>query len=162
MKSKIDELDAEQSLKRLRMAEPSPELRARVLAAARQEWQKPVPVSAWQPFRRPLLAIAASLVIAAAGSWMNSTLVSLPAVASTSHAEEPQWKELEIAGLPIRLYLLPGAGAIRGEEAIATLELHLQQMNDMLNPRRNEPAIPASGGQTKQFRQKTMIQSSSC
>ena len=51
----------EQQLHRFRRPDPSPELRARVLAAARQAWGKPPPASAWAPLQRSLLAIAAAL-----------------------------------------------------------------------------------------------------
>lgn len=126
----------EQNLERFRLAPPSPELRARVLAAARQEWDKPVPVSAWQSLQRPLLAIAASLVIAAAGGWGNHRLAAPAVVASAPPAEPAP-------------FIHPGAKYVIRKAAMATLGPHQRQSFEIFEDFRK----PAPGPLTRQYRQ---------
>ena len=142
----------EHRLQRFRLPTPSPELRARVLAAARQEWNKPAPVSAWQVLRRPLLAIAASLVIAAAGGWANHRLVS-PVVAAAGPAPSPvkiEGQALVLAEPPAPpLFIHPGAKYVIRKAAMATLGPQQRQSIKILEGCRK----PAPGPLTRLFRQ---------
>jgi hypothetical protein len=152
----------EQQLERFHLAPPSPELRARVLGAAHQEWNKPAPVSAWAPLKRSLLAIAASLVIAAAGSWANHRLVSPMTVAASQAAEEPRWKQVGIAGLPAPLFIPPVHGYASREATTAALQSRQTQMRELMELMPPPPAAPAPNGQTRQFRQNLPCTTSCC
>jgi len=142
----------EQQLQRFRLPPPAPDLRARVLAAARQEWNKPAPVSIWQLFRRPLLAIAAALVIAAAGSWTNRRMVS-PAVAAAVPAPPPEeiqeQKLVLVDPPPPPPFIHPGAKYAIRKAAMATLGPVQRQSFKILEDHRK----PAPGPLTRPVRQ---------
>ena len=145
----------ERNLERFRLAPPAPELRARVLAAARQEWDKPAPASEWAPLKRPLLAIAAALVLAAAGSWTNQRLVS-PAV------QAPAWKPVVFAGgIPSRFATL-GSGFVDPKAALAAIQLRHDQMRKLTETIPAPAAAPAPDGQTRQYRQNPPGPASCC
>ena len=145
----------EQNLERFRLAPPSPDLRARALAAARQEWVKPAPASEWAPLKRSLLAVAASLVLAAAGSWTNQRLVS-PAV------QAPAWQPVVFAGgIPSRFVTL-GRGFVDPKAALAAIQLRHDQMRNLMNKAPLPTAVPAPDGQTRQFRQNPPGPASRC
>lgn len=151
----------EQVLRPFRLPEPSPELRARVLAAAREEWNRPASVSAWWTLRRPLLAVAASLVLAAFGSWANQRLTAPGAVASAPPAAESPWVSVEIAGLPTPLFIHAG-GQADPRAAIAALQSRQIQMRELLERIPALPAAPTPNGQTREFRQKHSCAASCC
>lgn len=143
----------EQVLQQFHLPEPSPELRARVLAAARQEWNRPAPVSAWWTLRRPLLAIAASLVLLAAGNWANLRLISSTAVASAPPAAASPWASVEIAGLPAPLFIHAGGGPADPRAASAALQSRQIQMRELMDRIPSPPAAPAPNGQSHLPRQ---------
>ena len=143
----------EQVLQQFRLAPSSPELRARALAAAREEWNRPDPASAWWTLRRPLLAIAASLVLVAAGSWTNGKLVSPMTVSAARPAGSTQSQELEFAGRPNPQFGQIGTRFVDPKAATAALQMRQDQIRELLDPARLPTAAPAPNGQTRQFRQ---------
>lgn len=145
----------EQNLERFRLAPPSSELRARVLAAARQEWGQPVPASEWAPLKRPLLAIAASLVLAAAGSWTNHRLVSPAVVASAPpSAENIPEQELVQAEPPTPPpFIHPGAKYPIRKAAMAALGTQQNQALDLLEEYRGPAGIGTAPSHSRPFRQ---------
>lgn len=149
----------EQYLQRSRLAQPSPDLRARSLAAARKEWNRPVPLSAWQTFRRPLLAVAASLVLVVAGSWINHRLTASATVAAVCPVQAPPAPALELAGLPLPPSLRLSANPIITAAALQARQL---QMRELLETPFSPAATPAPNGQTQQFRQNTSRTTSCC
>ena len=143
----------EQRLQRFRLPAPSPELRARVLAAARQEWDQPTPAPAWAPLHRSLLAIAAALVLAAAGSWTNHRLVFPAGTASAQAAAAPAWKTAPYAGLTAPRFVPPIGQFVNPKAATAALQSRQHQLRDLMERAPRPPVHPAPDGQTRQFRQ---------
>lgn len=152
----------EQQLQRFRLATPSSELRARVLAAAREEWQRPAPASAWVSLRRSLLAVAAALVLLAAGSWANQRLTAPGAMASAPPAATSPWVAVELAGLPVPLFVHAGGGQIDPRAASAALQSRQIQMRELMDRSPAPPAAPAPNGQTREIRQKRSCVASCC
>ena len=143
----------EQQLHRFRRPDPSPELRARVLAAARQAWGKPPPASAWAPLQRSLLAIAAALVLAAAGSWTNHRLVSPSGTASAQAADAPAWKPATYAGLSAPRFVPASGQFVNPKAATAALQSRQLQLRDLMERAPRPPVNPAPGEQTRPRRQ---------
>ena len=142
--------DPEQVLQQFRLPPPSPELRARVLAAARQKWNCPAPASAWTPLRRPLQAIAASLVLLAVGNWANHRLTAPATVASSTPAAESQWISMELTGFTsLRTFRAP----MDSRAALAALQSRQIQIHELLQNNPVPSPAPAPGSQTRQYRQ---------
>ncbi len=152
----------EKVLQQFRIAPPTTELRARALAAARQEWKAPAPVSAWQPLHRPLLAVAAALVLLAAGNWANQRLISSTAVASAPPAAASPWGSVEMAALPSPLHVRSGAGPVAPRAVRAALQSRQNQMRELMNPIPYPPAVSAPNGQSHLPRQMFHPPSSCC
>ena len=152
----------EQLLQQFRLPPPSTELRARILAAARQEWDKPSPASEWAPLKRPLLAIAASLVLLAAGSWANHRLTEPFSVASARPAAESPWISMELAGIPAPLFVRSGRAPVDPRATIAALQSRQTQIHELLQDTPVPSPAPASDGQTRQYRQNFILVASCC
>ncbi len=147
----------EQLLQRFCLPDPSPELRARVFAAARQEWNALAPASEWAPLQRSLLAIAAALVVAFAGSWINQRLTATASAASTRPAAASQIHEWELAGLPAPFPVsLRTAGAAG---TAAALQARHDQLIDLLHPARI-PSTPPNG--QSRWRRQNSVPAASC
>ncbi|MDD4118183.1 MAG: hypothetical protein PHI39_08230 [Kiritimatiellae bacterium] len=139
----------EEQLQRFRLPAPAPELRAHILAAAREEWQRPAPASDWVTLRRPLLAVAASLVLLAAGGWANQRLAAPATFASARPADSGQLQTPELPGLPPPRF-------ITARTAPPTLTAAaLQARHDLLNVLMDfpEPRAIAPNGQSRLIRQ---------
>jgi hypothetical protein len=143
----------EQFLQQFRLPPPAPELRARALAAAREEWDRPSPASIWVSLRRPLLAVAASLVLLAAGHWTNQRLLSSIAVASAPPAATSLWVPVEMAGLPAPLFLHAAGGPADPRAARTALLSRQNQMRELMERIPSPPAAPAPNGQSHLPRQ---------
>ena len=152
----------EQVLQQFRLSSPTPALRARILAAAHQEWDKPAPVSAWPSLRRPLLAIAASLVLLAAGHWTNHRLTAPTSVASARPTAESQWISMELADIPAPLFVRSGRAPVDPRAIIEALQSRQTQMRELMQDTPVPPPAPASDGQTRQYRQNLILVASCC
>ena len=152
----------EQLLQQFRLPLPSTELRARILAAARQEWDKPSPASEWAPLKRPLLAVAAALVLLAAGNWTNQRLTAPGAVASAPPAPASPWISVEMAGLPAPLYVHSRGGSTDPRATRAALQSRQTQMRELLAPTPAPQPAPAPNGQTRRKRQNGFWIASCC
>ena len=152
----------EQVLQQFRLPPPTPELRARVLAAARNEWQRPVPVSAWTSLRRPLQAVAAALFLLAAGSWANHRLTTPGIVASARPTPASPWISVEMAGLPAPLYVHSRGGSTDPRATRAALQSRQTQMRELMDPAPAPPTAPAPNGQTRRNRQNGFCVASCC
>ena len=140
----------EQLLQQFRLPPPSTELRARILAAARAEWNAPAPVSAWTSLRRPLQAVAAALVLLAAGNWTNHRLTEPATIASAEPAAESQWISMELTGFTaLRTFRAP----MDSRAALAALQSRQIQIRELLKNNPVPSPAPASGSQTRQYRQ---------
>ncbi|MBP7427912.1 MAG: hypothetical protein KBC05_00705 [Candidatus Hydrogenedentes bacterium] len=150
----MKQIPDDSALRAFRLAEPAPELRARVLAAARQEWEKPAAASEWARLTNPLRALAASIAVAVVGHWANSRLAASP-YAAVACVHEPLPRELtELAGRPSG-FLFPVAPA-------ADLSTRWVQLRDLLESPPPPPDLPARQGQTHDYRQKTSRPASYC
>ena len=151
--------DPEQILQQFRLPPPSPELRARVLAAARQEWNCPAPASAWISLRRPLQAVAAALVLLAAGNWTNHRLTEPATLASSAPAAESQWISMELTGFTsLRTFRAP----MDSRAALAALQSRQIQIHELLQSNPVPSPAPAPGSQTRQYRQISISVASCC
>lgn len=139
-------------LQQFRLPPPSPTLRARVLAAARNEWQRPVPVSAWTSLRRPLQAVAAALVLLAAGNLANHRLTtpSTFAAAQLTQKIQPQGADIALLSVP---RFMPTGNAASPEAISAALQSRHTQMRNLVDAGPTPPSAPAPNGQTRHFRQ---------
>ena len=151
----------EKVLQQFRLPPPSAELRARVLAAARNEWQRPVPVSAWTSLRRPIQAVAAALVLLAAGSWANHRLTAPSTFAAAQPAPKPQPQGVDIA-LLCGSRFMPSGNAANPEAISAALQSRHTQMRNLVDACPTPPPAPAPNGQTRQFRQFSPRAASCC
>jgi hypothetical protein len=152
--------DPEQDLKRFRLSPPAPELRAQVLAAARREWSRPSLPRTWPSSQRPLLAIAASILIVAGSHWLNALLV-IPAEAWPPRAAVSAVDAESIfADLPaaLALYEIPPAADSRALVIVLeTRRTQLQLLRELIP----EPPVPSFPGPlSRQFRQIPPWQSS--
>ena len=152
----------EQLLQQFRLSPTTPELRARVLAAARKEWNTPSSVSDWAPLKRSLLAIAASLLLLAAGDWANHRLTAPASVASARPAAEAPWISMELAGIPAPLFVRYGRAPVNPRAALAALQSRQTQIHELLQDTPVPPSVPASDGQTRQHRQNLIPVASCC
>lgn len=155
------EHDVVKSLERLRLAEPGGEFKDRVLSAARREWSAHAAgekaIAWWQPLARPAFALAASLVIAVAGGWVNDAIVRQPGAALAPAA--PELQELQVAGDLGRWLRAAPASA---ESAAAALEQRRAQINDLLGQHPEGPASAAPEGGVQGFRQRASAKASYC
>ncbi|NCA83376.1 MAG: hypothetical protein EOM72_11645 [Opitutae bacterium] len=141
----------EQVLQQFRLPPPSAELRTRVLAASRTEWNAPAPVSAWTSLRRPIQAIAASLVLLAAGNWANHRLAAPSAFAAAQPAQKHQPQDADLALLPVPRFMTTGNAASPAAISAALQSRHTQ-MRNLVDACPTPPPAPAPNGQTRQFR----------
>ena len=151
----------EQVLQQFRLPPPSPTLRARVLAAARAEWNAPAPVSAWTQFRRPLQAVAAALVLLAAGSWVNHRLTAPEAIAAAQPAQNPQPQDADLALLPVPRFM-PTGNAASPAAISAALQSRHTQMRNLVDACPPPTSAPSPNGQTRHFRQFSPQAASCC
>lgn len=152
----------EQVMQQFRLPPPAPDLRARALSAARAEWNAPAPVSAWTSLRRPLQAVAAALVLLAAGNWANQRLTASESVASALPPPASPWISVEMAGIPAPLFARPGRAPLNPRAALAALQSRQIQIHELLQNSPVPSPAPASDGQTRQYRQISIPAASCC
>ncbi len=152
----------EQVLQPFRLPPPSAELRTRILAAARAEWNAPAPVSAWKQFRRPLQAVAAALILLAAGNWANQHLTAPGDVTAVPPAPASLWISVEMAGLPTPLYVRSRGGQTDPRAASAALQSRQIQMRELMDRAPAPSAAPVPNGQSRRFRQNDLSAASCC
>lgn len=154
--------DPEQILRQFRLPPPSPELRARILSAAREEWNHSAPAFEWRPLRRPLQAVAAALLLLAVGNWANHRLTSPDAVATAQAVPASPWISVEIAGLPAPLHVRSGGGPADPSAVSAALQSRQNQMRELMAPAPAPSPAPSPNGQSHWNRQNCAWVASCC
>ena len=154
--------DPEQILRQFRLPQPSPELRARALSAAREEWCRPAPVSEWRLLRRPLQAVAAALLLLAVGNWANHRLTSPDAVATAQAVPASPWISVEIVDIPAPMFALAVGGQPNPRAVSAALQSRQNQMRELMAPAPAPSPAPSPNGQSHWNRQNCAWVASCC